>query len=153
MNLFKFGLLAIIAVEMPYPLMKRWASLPQLVVGATVAWPIPIAWMSVTGGQYDTITIVMLCVAFGGSTFILDTIYACQDRLDDIQVGAKSATITLGTHLRSALLIVAAIVLASFAVAGIINGQRLFYFLVVVGSVAMSLGLPLCVIDFNNKEQ
>lgn len=40
------------------------------VTGATIAWPIPIAWMSVTGGLYenglyDEVTLVMLCVAFG----------------------------------------------------------------------------------------
>ncbi|KAI0087856.1 UbiA prenyltransferase family-domain-containing protein [Irpex rosettiformis] len=152
-DLFLAGCAALATIDAPYPLMKRWISIPQFFVGATIAWPIPIAWMSVTDGKYDVVTLAMLCIAFGGSTFILDTVYACQDRSDDIQAGVKSATIAFGAHLRGTLFALATAVVTSLAVAGVTTGQGYLYFTVVVGGVALALGMPLYTLDFNNKEQ
>ncbi|KAI0087878.1 UbiA prenyltransferase family-domain-containing protein [Irpex rosettiformis] len=152
-HLFLLGLTGMVAFDMPYPLMKRWTNLPQLCLGATVAWPIPIAWMSVTGGSYDPLALTMLGIAFGGSTFILDTIYACQDRHDDIKVGVKSAAVLFGAHLRGALSVFATIVVTSFFVTGIATGQGLCYFLVTVGGISMVFGWQLYTTDFSNNEQ
>ncbi|KAI0771397.1 UbiA prenyltransferase family-domain-containing protein [Irpex lacteus] len=135
-NLFLLGLAGTAAFDMPYPFMKRWTNLPQLCLGATVAWPIPLAWISVTGGSYDAVTLIALGLAFGGSTFILDTIYACQDRPDDVKVGVKSAAVLFGAHIRGILSTLAAIVVTGFFVVGIVNELGLFYFVVTVGGVA-----------------
>ncbi|KAI0771379.1 UbiA prenyltransferase family-domain-containing protein [Irpex lacteus] len=152
-QLFLLGVSGLAAIDMPYPLMKRWISLPQLYVGASIAWPIPIAWISVTGGSYDPITLIMLCLAFGGSTFILDTIYACQDRSDDIKAGVQSATILFGSHLRGLLSALAAMVVTCLFIIGVRSSQGSCYFLITVSGLAATFAWQLQVTDFNNKQQ
>ena len=89
---------------------------------------------------------------FESSTVILDTIYASQDRSDDIQAGMKSATITFGAYIRGTLLALAAIVVASLAIAGFSNGQGALYFAICVGGLAIVFVSRLYTLDFNNKQ-
>ncbi|KAI0771374.1 UbiA prenyltransferase family-domain-containing protein [Irpex lacteus] len=147
------GCAGLAAFDMPYPLMKRWTNIPQLCLSASIVWPIPIAWLSVTGGSYQTTTLLMLCIAFGGSTFILDTIYACQDRSEDIQVGVKSAAILFGTHIRSALSALATMVVISLFIAGITCEEGYSYFVITVGGVALAYARQLQTTNFDDEKQ
>lgn len=90
---------------------------------------------------------------FASSTFILDTIYACQDRPDDIKVGVKSAAVLFGAHIRGILSTLAAIVVTGFFVVGIVNELGLFYFVVTVGGVASVYTWQMWTTDFSNNDQ
>ncbi len=82
-----------------YPLMKRVTYWPQLMLGFTFNWGALLGWAAVTG----TIEIPALILYAGGVFWTLgyDTIYAHQDRLDDLIVGVKSTALKFGekTHI------------------------------------------------------
>lgn len=84
-------------------------------------------------------------------TIVYDTIYACQDRKDDIQAGVKSTAVLFGDYVRTVLsLFTAAFILCLF-VAGIINGQGAWYFAISVGGAACHLAWQLSTVDFDNE--
>ncbi len=84
-------------------------------------------------------------------TIVYDTIYACQDRKDDIQAGVKSTAVLFGDNVRTVLsLFTAAFILCLF-VAGIINGQGAWYFAISVGGAACHLAWQLSTVDFDNE--
>ncbi|MBT5187660.1 MAG: 4-hydroxybenzoate octaprenyltransferase [Kordiimonadaceae bacterium] len=81
-----------------YPLMKRITYWPQLMLGFTFNWGALLGWASVT----QTIELPAILLYIGGIFWTLgyDTIYAHQDREDDIIVGVKSTALRFGnkTH-------------------------------------------------------
>lgn len=79
-----------------YPLMKRITSYPQLFLGFTFN-----AGIFVGGAQRgvdDVISQVVLYLVGIFWTLCYDTIYACQDRDDDIVAGVKSLAVHLGKY-------------------------------------------------------
>jgi 4-hydroxybenzoate polyprenyltransferase len=84
-----------------YPFMKRYTYLPQVYLGATFGWSIPMAFAAVKGGDHAAFMKVLpLCgVLYLANVLwstIYDTEYAMVDRPDDMRVGAKSTAILFG---------------------------------------------------------
>ncbi|TWB21350.1 4-hydroxybenzoate polyprenyltransferase [Nitrospirillum amazonense] len=77
-----------------YPLMKRITWWPQAFLGLTFNWGALLGWVAVRG---DLAWPPVLLYA-GGILWTLgyDTIYAHQDREDDVKVGVKSTALRLG---------------------------------------------------------
>ena len=77
-----------------YPMMKRITWWPQLFLGLTFNWGVLVAGMAVR----DTITpaIVMVYIAGVFWTLAYDTIYAHQDKKDDVLLGIKSTALLFG---------------------------------------------------------
>lgn len=65
-----------------------------------------------------------------------DTIYACQDREDDVAAGIKSTAVLFGAHVRPILMAFALAFIALLAAAGAANGQRAGYFVLSCGGAA-----------------
>lgn len=88
-----FGVASLILV-FSYPLMKRITFWPQLFLGFTFNWGAFLGWAAVRG-QIDQPAIFLY---IGGVFWTLgyDTIYAHQDRKDDIVAGVKSTARRLG---------------------------------------------------------
>jgi 4-hydroxybenzoate polyprenyltransferase len=83
--------LALIAI---YPFSKRFTYWPQLMLGLTFKWGALVGWAAVTG----SLTLAPL-VLYAGSvlwTIGYDTIYAHQDKEDDLMVGLKSTALRFG---------------------------------------------------------
>ncbi|MBF0325173.1 MAG: 4-hydroxybenzoate octaprenyltransferase [Alphaproteobacteria bacterium] len=78
----------------PYPLMKRITWWPQAWLGLTFNWGALLGWAAVTG----EIGLPALVLYAAGILWTLgyDTIYAHQDKEDDIMVGIKSTALRLG---------------------------------------------------------
>ena len=70
-------------------------------------------------------------------SIIYDTIYACQDRADDIAAGVKSTALLFGKYVRPILSIFATVSVAAFASAGWLNGQGVPFYVVSVGGMAI----------------
>jgi 4-hydroxybenzoate polyprenyltransferase len=77
-----------------YPLMKRWTSWPQLILGMAYNWGMLMAFSAIQGqvpwnawGWW--LGTVCWCIAY-------DTEYALADRADDLQVGIKSTAVLFG---------------------------------------------------------
>lgn len=84
-----------------YPFAKRVTYWPQLVLGLTFNWGVLVGWAAVTGGLDIIPAIVYAACVFW--TLGYDTIYAHQDKTDDIAVGIKSSALKLGDKTRPAL--------------------------------------------------
>ncbi len=79
-----------------YPLMKRITWYPQAFLGLTFNFGALMGWSAVTG-EISTPSILLY---IGGIFWTLgyDTIYAHQDKNDDIMAGIKSTAIKFGKH-------------------------------------------------------
>jgi 4-hydroxybenzoate polyprenyltransferase len=83
--------LVLIAV---YPFAKRYTFWPQAVLGLTFKWGALVGWAAVTG----SLGLAPLTLYAGSVLWTIgyDTIYAHQDKEDDIVVGVRSAALRLG---------------------------------------------------------
>ncbi|XP_058097918.1 4-hydroxybenzoate polyprenyltransferase, mitochondrial isoform X2 [Magnolia sinica] len=78
-----------------YPLMKRLTFWPQAYLGLTFNWGALLGWSAVKGSLDPTIVFPLY---FSGVcwTLVYDTIYAHQDKEDDLKVGVKSTALRFG---------------------------------------------------------
>ena len=77
-----------------YPFAKRFTYWPQLVLGLTFKWGALVGWAAVTGSlSLAPVVLYAGCVLW---TIGYDTIYAHQDKEDDLAVGLKSTALRFG---------------------------------------------------------
>ena len=79
-----------------YPLMKRITYWPQLFLGLTFNIGVIIGYVSINGNISLSIFFLYLAGIFW--TLGYDTIYAHQDREDDLRIGVKSTAILFGDN-------------------------------------------------------
>ena len=90
--------LAVVALIVVYPLMKRVTFWPQLFLGLAFNWGVPVGWASVTGGLGWPVLAFYVAGVFW--TLGYDTVYAHQDKRDDAMIGVKSSALLLGASSR-----------------------------------------------------
>lgn len=78
-----------------YPLMKRLTFWPQAYLGLTFNWGALLGWAAVKG-SVDPAIVFPLYISGVFWTLVYDTIYAHQDKEDDIKVGVKSTALRFG---------------------------------------------------------
>lgn len=78
-----------------YPLMKRVTFWPQAYLGLTFNWGALLGWAAVRGSLNPSI-VLPLYVSGVFWTLVYDTIYAHQDKDDDLKVGVKSTALRFG---------------------------------------------------------
>ena len=77
-----------------YPLFKRFFPIPQLYLGLSFGWGVPMAFAAVLGEVPRAGWVLLLtAVVWAG---VYDTFYAMADRQDDVRIGLKSSAITFG---------------------------------------------------------
>jgi 4-hydroxybenzoate polyprenyltransferase len=108
---------AVLGLIATYPFMKRVTWWPQLFLGLNFNWGALIGWTAVAGSLARPAVLLYV----GGIFWTLgyDTIYAHQDKADDVLIGVKSAALALGAHTRTWLVWVYGIAVAFWAAAGI----------------------------------
>jgi 4-hydroxybenzoate polyprenyltransferase len=111
------GVLGLIAI---YPFMKRVTWWPQLFLGLTFNWGALLGWAAATGGV--PVSAYLLYVGGIAWTLGYDTIYAHQDKEDDMRIGVKSSALALGEATRPWLFVFYAVALALFLAAGLTAG-------------------------------
>lgn len=81
-----------------YPFMKRVTYWPQVFLGLNFNWGALLGWTAVTGA----VGVPSLLLYLGGVFWTVgyDTIYAHQDKEDDVLIGVKSSAIALGPQTR-----------------------------------------------------
>jgi 4-hydroxybenzoate polyprenyltransferase len=97
MNGLAVGLgVSILAIVAAYPFMKRITYWPQLFLGLNFNWGAMVAWTAVTGRVgWPAVLLYLAGVAW---TLHYDTIYAHQDKADDIEIGVKSTALRFGAR-------------------------------------------------------
>ncbi|KAI8845898.1 parahydroxybenzoatepolyprenyltransferase putative [Chytriomyces cf. hyalinus JEL632] len=115
-----------------YPLMKRFTYWPQAVLGLAFNWGALLGWAAIMGSINLAVT-VPLYLAGWCWTMVYDTIYALQDKNDDVAAGIKSTALLFGDHLKPILTGFSVVSTALLAAAGFLNDQGLLFYLVSVG--------------------
>jgi 4-hydroxybenzoate polyprenyltransferase len=90
--------LLIMPIVVLYPLAKRFTDYPQVILGVAFNIGVLVAYAAATGTlSFAAFILYIGCVFW---TLGYDTIYALQDRDDDLQAGIKSTAIKFGQHNR-----------------------------------------------------
>lgn len=121
LNLFSILLgVASLLLVFVYPLMKRITYWPQAWLGLTFNWGALLGWAAVRG-DLDWAPVALYAAGFFW-TLGYDTIYAHQDKDDDVVIGVKSSALALGERTRPFLFITYALTIGLVAVAGLLAG-------------------------------
>lgn len=105
-----------------YPLMKRLTYWPQAWLGLTFNWGALLGWVAVRG-SIDWPPILMYIAGLFW-TLGYDTIYAHQDKSDDIHVGVKSSALALGERTQAALWVFYGLTLALLVASAALVGMH-----------------------------
>lgn len=110
-----------------YPLMKRVTYWPQLVLGFTFNWGALLGYSAIYGYVDPFICLPMY---FAGVcwTIIYDTIYAHQDKVDDLQIGIKSTAIKFNEDTKLWLSAFSVVMTSSLVFSGVMNSQTWPYY-------------------------
>merc|ERR1719318_778041 len=141
---------ASLSLVVTYPLMKRFTYYPQFVLGLTFNWGALLGWSAVNG-TCDWNVCLPLYLAGISWTMIYDTIYAHQDKYDDVIIGMKSTAIKFGDQTPVCLSCFATTMVSCLAYCGWTTGQTWPYYGALLG-VGAHLAHQLITLDVNNRE-
>lgn len=126
-----------------YPFMKRITYWPQLLLGS--AFNLGVIFGVVAVLPYEAINWPVTLGLYGAGiawTLAYDTIYALQDKEDDLKIGVKSTAIRFGDHVKIALTALYGLMFALLAYVGYENqGSSLYYALMGAGALATAIRL------------
>jgi 4-hydroxybenzoate polyprenyltransferase len=131
-----------------YPFMKRFTYWPQFVLGLAFNWGALVGWSSVTGSLSWPPLLLYAAGVFW--TLAYDTIYAHQDKDDDILIGVKSTALLFGVKTLPWLAGFFAVSLALIASSIILAGGHLLA-LMAVACAAMHAAWQLARFDHTNS--
>jgi len=132
-----------------YPFMKRFTYWPQIFLGLAFNWSALVGWAAVTGQVPVSAWLLWL----GGILWTLgyDTIYAHQDKEDDVRIGVKSTALKLGDATGKWLTGFFAGALILIDAAGWLAGAGLLFHAGVAGA-GMHAVWQLTRLDINNPD-
>ncbi|HEV2630266.1 MAG TPA: 4-hydroxybenzoate octaprenyltransferase [Pseudolabrys sp.] len=142
-----FASLAVVAI---YPFMKRITYWPQIVLGLAFSWGALMGWPA-TFARLDAPALVL----YAGSicwVIAYDTIYAHQDREDDLLIGIKSTALLFQERTRPMLAVFYAGAVLLIGAAGIMAGGGAI-FIVGMLAFAVHLGWQVARIDIDDPAQ
>ncbi|KAJ7327181.1 hypothetical protein JRQ81_016940 [Phrynocephalus forsythii] len=133
-----------------YPLMKRITYWPQLFLGLAFNWGALLGWSAIQGSCNWS---VCLPLYFSGVLWTLtyDTIYAHQDRKDDLAIGIKSTALRFNENTKLWLSGFSAMMLLGLTVTGI-NCDQTFPYYAAVMAVGSHLAQQIYTLDIHNPE-
>jgi 4-hydroxybenzoate polyprenyltransferase len=139
--------LPVIALIATYPFMKRVTYWPQLFLGLNFNWGALIGWTAVAGG----LGLPAVLLYLGGICWTLgyDTIYAHQDKEDDVRIGVKSSAIALGSRTRPWLFAFYGGAILLWGAAGTTAGLASLFWLLLVAA-ALQLGWQAARVDIDD---
>lgn len=149
LNAFSIGLgIASLALVAVYPFMKRITYWPQAVLGLAFNWGALMGWSAVTGG----LGVAPLLLYAGGISWTLayDTIYAHQDKGDDVRVGVKSTALLLGADTKRWLTLFFALALALVAAAAVAAGAATPFFFAALAAAAAHASWQVICVDLDD---
>jgi len=120
-----------------YPFCKRILHIPQLILGMAFGWGGVMAWAAVRNGLHPGTWLLFAATVCWAITY--DTIYAIQDREDDMKIGVKSSAILFGSYTWLGVGVAAFFMLLFLSLAGEVSHLGTEYF-VGVTLVAILIG-------------
>ena len=113
-----------------YPFCKRFIKSPQVILGLTFSWSIPMAYVA-CGTEFN-ISMFFLWVGVLIWIVVYDTFYALVDIDDDLKTGVFSTAILFGDKVSFATSLSQITVLVVWAYLGTILEMSLIYFLMLI---------------------
>ena len=141
------GFVSLLVVAI-YPFMKRITYWPQIVLGLAFAWGALIGWPA-TFGRLDWPALVLYA---GSISWVIgyDTIYAHQDREDDLMIGIKSTALLFGENTQPMLASFYAGAVVLIGAAGLMAGGGMFFLIGLTGFAA-HLAWQVLRLDINDS--
>ena len=141
------GLCSLLVVAI-YPFMKRITYWPQIVLGLAFSYGALMGWPAAFG-QLDWPAIVLYA---GSISWVIgyDTIYAHQDREDDLLIGIKSTALLFGENTRPMLAGFYAGAVVLIGIAGLMAGGGLIFALGLI-AFAAHLAWQIVRLDINDS--
>lgn len=151
-EVIKLGVLCSLMIS-TYPLFKRITYWPQLMLALTINWGVIMGFAAVQAAEWMS---NMHCIAplYLGSicwTLYYDTIYAHQDKTDDMFIGVKSTALKLGINTKRFLGQTTGMMYTSLAVAGLFSSQMWPYYLSIASAGAYQ-SYQIVNLDLKDKE-
>ncbi len=113
-----------------YPFCKRFIKSPQVILGLTFSWSIPMAYVA-CGTEFN-FSMFFLWVGVLIWIVVYDTFYALVDIDDDLKTGVFSTAILFGDKVSFVTSLSQIIVLVVWAYLGTISEMSLIYFLMLI---------------------
>jgi 4-hydroxybenzoate polyprenyltransferase len=120
-----------------YPFLKRFTHLPQVWLGASFGWSVPMAFAAQTGAVPQLAWLMFIAVVLWAVVY--DTMYAMVDRDDDIKLGVRSTAILFGAADRRIIAALQGLVLLVLWLIGRQAGFGAWY----LAGLAVAAGLSL----------
>ncbi|XP_064604542.1 4-hydroxybenzoate polyprenyltransferase, mitochondrial-like isoform X2 [Liolophura sinensis] len=133
-----------------YPLMKRYTYWPQAFLGLTFNYGAILGWSAVQGSCDWPIVIPLYTSGFAW-TLLYDTIYAHQDKYDDMLIGVKSTALKFGDQTKPWLFGFAAVMMSGLTCTGVMCEQTWPYYLA-VATTGTHLAYQIYDVDLNNPD-
>ena len=139
--------MASLGIVVIYPFMKRITYWPQAVLGLAFNWGALLGWAAVRGDLTATVGILYMA----GSLWTLgyDTIYAHQDKEDDILIGIKSTALRFGKNTGKWLICFYSGTIVLLAFSGYLAGLSLAFY-VGLGFATAHLLWQVLTLDIND---
>lgn len=136
-----------------YPFMKRITFWPQLFLGFTFNWGVLLGWSVF----FENITLETIILYMTGVFWTLgyDTIYALQDKVDDLKIKVKSTAIKFGHDLKNFLFFCYISSIALLVALGFLTGRSFIYF-ILIAIASLHLAFQVIIIQkikSNNKDK
>ena len=130
-----------------YPFAKRFTWFPQVVLGITFSWSIPMAFAA----EGQPLSELTWLIYFTNLIWIIvyDTIYAMVDRKDDIKVGIRSTAILFGDADKLLIGIMQAMVIIGLLIIGTELKFGWIYYSAMFLTVALFFGQQKLISDRN----
>ncbi|XP_075058855.1 4-hydroxybenzoate polyprenyltransferase, mitochondrial [Mixophyes fleayi] len=141
---------ASLSLVLTYPLMKRITYWPQLVLGLTFNWGALLGWSAIKG-SCDWSVCLPLYVSGVMWTLIYDTIYAHQDKKDDVLVGVKSTALRFNEQTKHWLCGFSVSMLTGLTLTGLSCDQTWPYY-TAVALIGGHLAHQIYTLDINSAE-
>ena len=110
-----------------YPLMKRFFSIPQIFLAITFNAGALMATMAIKNEL--TLTAWLLFIACFFWTLAYDTVYAHQDKTDDLKIGVKSSAIAFGNKSLNHIIAYYSLMFILLITIAITNALNIFFYL------------------------
>ena len=121
-----------------YPFTKRFLQAPQLVLGISFAWSIPMAFAQVRN-SVNYLECWLLFASIVCWVVAYDTQYALNDRKDDLKIGIKSSAILFGKYVRKIIVVLQCLALSLLLVLGVVKNYSPVFFCACFASLGLFL--------------
>ena len=135
-----------------YPLFKRITYYPQFILGLAFNWGALLGYPALIGGDLGLSTTIPLFCSGVLWTVVYDTIYAHQDKADDVKMGIKSTALKFGDKTKPIISGMALAQMGLLTYAGVSSGVGPLFYAVSVGMGGLHLGSVIRLVDLDDPE-